>query len=1291
MERLEAEDLLQELENYSPRQFDLMNPLLDLTSGRKNLMSKYLDLHEEEPWPLLAEYFGVALAFAALGALIRGANGKRVSEDVKDAAGSPIPQRTALQTMLKGAMERLQYLAQNAQDLQERLLECTEAKEVDRNDWDEEKNKFLQRIAEAEDEVRELKKRRGEDAKANEKVVRIYSTREHGWKSEKKKLRHEIDMLRKDLIRQEASGFCSPRDRGVCDECELKERRLIDLEKILKEREFIIMSAMDDARSREAECVELTSSLAAEKVITAELNQKLENEISNSAEREQVLGEVRDRKEKAEFRLVQVEEELDTTKSHLEALSLASEDHSAMSQKLLKELGTLKQESEDKDVMISTILERATVEREEKEDLARELAAVVSGKQIAETESGRWKRLAEERTRQKLFVEVPDARSGHRSHRSLGNRSDLEKIADLQKLHAEEVNSLRATYTKQVETLEKQVAGYKGKAQSTASSPIPSLMSADLLEPLADPAFKAWFEVVKGRFATQLEEKHWNQIETFERHLRAKDERLSAFRSKLISMESELDQLRKGDQGCNSATSVDICSTGQKSGLTKNILKDIECAGYERMTDAHQRSMEKLRVELKNARDKLNEQSAEQMATVEKMTENFHAELQNKDVQLAVLEAKLCQVQLQLEEAKLANEMTSSDKSEEEMFLDNIDETSAPQREEELCSTPSDNSDDRNKALEFQPKTVEKREQGVHCEEFIKLDDSVSDSARLLSRLKDMCLKEEKPPAMIRFHRKLELETADSLIFSTDDCWLTAEQKTGEMSLQFLPADDIPQPEMVASLLCEDKNITYANNSLPSQCGRDTKTLVVHKKAKKGVNKQPLSSLDAVNYSTNARQKFDDILFTQAPSKGTRPARFDMSNMLEEQKSQRTLFTEIEGLQSPITNPTFIQESDDKLDLDEERKKSRTREDIQVLGLALEVRRIEQQLSQMNASIGDAHTMLARSVRSVKSPVKSPAKSLVKSPVKQTKRYTGLAGKVSQLAKQIGLTRPLRKAAPKPQTETVKKECAPVRSMCKHGSSVLQSDLCLRKNPLFTQESSAADLASLQRRAEKVGENLSAIQARLAKESSPDYYEPYKPSLFPKGKLVDTVRSHLSQVQGALHSRLSQTTTNSRRPLQLPAPKPCSTPTKPSALTPRKLSPPAKQNVLTPRKLSTPTKPAIPPRKPLSPTNPPVTPSPRRITSTKLLTPSPRSFTPSKPSTQALGSSERRALGSPSEPTQVTPKIATMRDLIKADPRSRAAFPRKLETKSPSIHDQQPRQWARKTSTHFELDLEHLR
>lgn len=123
---------------------------------------------------------------------------------------------------------------------------------------------------------------------------------------------------------------------------------------------------------------------------------------------------------------------------------------------------------------------------------------------------------------------------------------------------------------------------------------------------MADPAFKAWFEVVKGRFATQLEEKHWNQIETFERHLRAKDERLSAFRSKIILLESESTQSTKGDQGCSSVKSVDICptevKTEQNGTLTQYVLKDVECAECERMAVGHQRSMEKLRVELKNSK-----------------------------------------------------------------------------------------------------------------------------------------------------------------------------------------------------------------------------------------------------------------------------------------------------------------------------------------------------------------------------------------------------------------------------------------------------------------------------------------------------------------------------------------------------------------------------------------------------------------------------------------------------------------------------------------------------------------
>lgn len=69
-------------------------------------------------------------------------------------------------------------------------------------------------------------------------------------------------------------------------------------------------------------------------------------------------------------------------------------------------------------------------------------------------------------------------------------------------------------------------------------------------------------------------------------------------------------------------------------------------------------------------RRRLKEQETEQAAAVAKLTENFESELQQKDVQVAVLEAKMCQVQLQLEQAKLANEFASSENFQEKVQLE---------------------------------------------------------------------------------------------------------------------------------------------------------------------------------------------------------------------------------------------------------------------------------------------------------------------------------------------------------------------------------------------------------------------------------------------------------------------------------------------------------------------------------------------------------------------------------------------------------------------------------------------
>lgn len=66
-------------------------------------------------------------------------------------------------------------------------------------------------------------------------------------------------------------------------------------------------------------------------------------------------------------------------------------------------------------------------------------------------------------------------------------------------------------------------------------------------------------------------------------------------------------------------------------------------------------------------RDKLSQKNAEHNSIVKKMAENAKADLQNKDMQLTDLQTKLCQVQQQLNEVRLANEMSSSQKCEEEV------------------------------------------------------------------------------------------------------------------------------------------------------------------------------------------------------------------------------------------------------------------------------------------------------------------------------------------------------------------------------------------------------------------------------------------------------------------------------------------------------------------------------------------------------------------------------------------------------------------------------------------------
>ena len=70
---------------------------------------------------------------------------------------------------------------------------------VQREGAREGKCEFLYKLETAERETEELKKLRREDAKATEKVVSIFATKEQSWLNERKMLRQQIGALLKEL------------------------------------------------------------------------------------------------------------------------------------------------------------------------------------------------------------------------------------------------------------------------------------------------------------------------------------------------------------------------------------------------------------------------------------------------------------------------------------------------------------------------------------------------------------------------------------------------------------------------------------------------------------------------------------------------------------------------------------------------------------------------------------------------------------------------------------------------------------------------------------------------------------------------------------------------------------------------------------------------------------------------------------------------------------------------------------------------------------------------------------
>jgi hypothetical protein len=141
-------------------------------------------------------------------------------------------------------------------------------------------------------------------------------------------------------------------------------------------------------------------------------------------------------------------------------------------------------------------------------------------------------------------------------------------------------------------------------------------------------------------------------------------------------------------------------------------------------------------------------------------------------------------------------------------------------------------------------------------------------------------------------------------------------------------------------------------------------------------------------------------------------------------------------------------------------------------------------------------------------------------PNKLSRGYAALAGRVTQLAKQIGLT------------NTGSNLEYPVANQEKEVASIqasVTSELSLQKNPLCKKGSSPLALILLQQRAEAVGENLAAIQSKIANEGGPRSAFDQSPvaPVSPNQQFANTVQAHRpSKVQDILGLQLTHSSSN---------------------------------------------------------------------------------------------------------------------------------------------------------------------
>ncbi|XP_027110055.1 uncharacterized protein [Coffea arabica] len=466
----------------------------------KGISRSIMVFSEEKNENLYPKFFGVSCAFFALRILSEPKLSSEQWSDIKNG-------------MLQGSAYLLGLFVWRAQ------------KDEAGND----KSELRQKLENAQGEIEELKNRRREDAKANEKVVGIFAAQEQGWFNERKKLRQQIGGLMNELRISETN-----KDKALSD----LKGKLQDNELLLKSKDKILKEEEQKRQDLEEKLKNAESTIAEFREAAKQENQRHSNEISKH---KTACIELVSNQRQLEAEMGRALRQIESLKQDRDIILEQKEQSLLMTQKLSLELVKMRRDMEQKDQILSAMLRKSKLDTTEKQMLLEEVTLSKAKRKQAELKTERLKTDSEPRR----------DRYSLRSMLSKHANTKADAVSGRKGVHSNAMmasNMERPTTHQMNYLVEYEQPGFREGIE--AFSPLSDRYLSEGIQDTTDfHQLEGWVRSQAEKYRTAIDQRHQLEIDAFAEQLRVKDEKLEAFRWRLLSMELESKRLQSIIEG----------------------------------------------------------------------------------------------------------------------------------------------------------------------------------------------------------------------------------------------------------------------------------------------------------------------------------------------------------------------------------------------------------------------------------------------------------------------------------------------------------------------------------------------------------------------------------------------------------------------------------------------------------------------------------------------------------------------------------------------------------------------